>query len=144
LAATREPPASPERAPPALAEPSTIVLVLSGPIARAAVPRLCERVRVLLERSDADLVVCDVGALMEADAVTLDALARLQLTARRLGRRVRVLDACGQLQDLLALSGLTGVVPLCAELSLKARGQAEQREPAGGVEEEGDPADPVA
>jgi ABC-type transporter Mla MlaB component len=131
-------------AAPSPREPSTIVLVLSGSIARADVPLLCERVRVLLEGTHADLVVCDVGALVDPDAVTIDVLARLRLTARRLGRRVGLLDACGELQDLLALTGLSDVLPPCEELALEPGGQTEQREPAGGVEEEADPAEPIA
>jgi ABC-type transporter Mla MlaB component len=124
--------------------PNPIVLVISGPVARADVQRLCERVSVLLQRSDGDLVICDSDALDEPDAVTVDFLARLQLTARRLGRRVQLLDACGELQDLLELTGLSEVVPPYEELLLEPGGQAEQGEPPRGVEEEGDPADPIA
>jgi anti-anti-sigma regulatory factor len=133
-------PLSAPRPPP---EPSTIVLVLCGRIARADMPALCERVRVLLEDSDAELVVCDVGALVAPDAVTVDALARLQLTARRLGRRIRLRHARGELRDLLVLMGLSEVLPLGATSGLQPGGQAEEREQAGGVEEEGDPADPA-
>lgn len=122
----------------------TIVLLITGPIARSTLPRLCERVRMLLGHRDAELIVCDVSALVETDAVTVDALARLQLTARRLGRRVQLLDARGELQGLLTLTGLTDLVPPCAELPLEPRGEAEEREPARGVEEERDPADPAA
>jgi ABC-type transporter Mla MlaB component len=120
------------------------VLVISGPIDRSAIAGLCERTRVLLERSDADLVVCDVGALLDPDVVTVEALARLQLTARRMGRQVRILGACAELADLLTLSGLSEIVPPCPELPLESRGQVEQREPASGIEEERDPADPIA
>jgi ABC-type transporter Mla MlaB component len=132
VSALRQPPGS-----------STIVLVISGPIARADVPRLCERVRVLLEGSNASLAVCDVGGLAEPDAVAVDALARLQLTARRLGCQVRVSHADGELQDLLALMGLRDVVPLCAGLPFETKRQAEQWEQARGVEEEADPGDPA-
>jgi len=41
------------------------------------------------------------------DAVTLDALARLALTARRCGFRVVVRDASPELVDLIELAGLT-------------------------------------
>jgi ABC-type transporter Mla MlaB component len=93
-------------------EPSTIVFVISGGIARADVPELCERARVLLERSGAELVICDVGTLADPDAGTVDALARLQLTARLLGRRVRLRHASVELQELLDFMGLGDVVPL--------------------------------
>jgi len=122
-----------------------VVLVIGGPIARAGVPGLCERVRALLEGSNADLVICDVSALVDPDAVTVDALARLQLIARRFGRQVQLHQACRGLQELIALMGLSEVVPLSAELPpLESRGQAEEREPARGIEEETDPADPIA
>jgi anti-anti-sigma regulatory factor len=123
--------------------PRTIVLAIVGPIDRADVPALCERVRALLQGSDVDVVVCDVGALIDPDAVVVDALAQLQLTARRLGRQVRLRHAGGELQDLLALMGLTEVVPVCAELPPEPRGKAEEREEARGVEEKADPDDPT-
>ncbi|CAN5626735.1 hypothetical protein BH24ACT26_BH24ACT26_03030 [soil metagenome] len=125
-------------------EESTIVLVIAGSIARADVRALCDRVRVLLETSDSDLAVCDVGALVDPDAVVVDALARLQLTARRLGRRVRLRHVSCELQELLALVALSDVLPLTPGLPPEPEGQAEQREQAGGVEEEADPGDPVA
>lgn len=135
---------TPARSPRPPPEPSTIVLVLGGPISRTDLERLCERVRAFLESSDADLVLCDVGALVYPDCVTVDALARLQLTARRLRRQVQLLEAPGELRDLLSLTGLSDVVPVWAGLPLELRGQAEQREQTRGVEEEGDPVDPIA
>jgi ABC-type transporter Mla MlaB component len=116
-------------------------LVLGGPIGRDDISTLCERVHALLETCDADPLLCDVGALDEPDAETVEALARLQLTALRMGRRVRLRAACGDLLDLLALVGLEDAIP-CAELSeLEPRRQAEEREQALGVEEEADPGD---
>jgi hypothetical protein len=129
------------RPPP---EPNTVVVVITYPIARSDISGLCERVRVVLEGSAADLLVCDVGALAYPDAVTVDALARLQLTARRFGRRIRLRHACGELQELLALTGLSDVVPCSAGLPLQSAGQTEEREPARGIEEEADPVDPIA
>jgi ABC-type transporter Mla MlaB component len=143
LAGLEEPPTPLVRAVRPHPEPNTIVLVVCRPIARAAIAGLCERVRVLLEGCDADQVVCDVSALVDADAVTVDALARLQLTARRLGRELRLRHACGELQDLLSLMGLGEVVSLCADSGFEPGGQTEQREQGLGVEEEADPADPT-
>ena len=120
-----------------------IVLVIDGAIDRTEVPKLSERARALLEESDADLVVCDVGALVDPDAVAVNALARLQLTARRLGCRVRLRHASLELQDLLAFMGLDDVVPLSAALPLEPRRQTEEREQARSVEEEANPADPT-
>lgn len=118
--------------------------MFSGPIDREDIGRLCRRILSLLQRSDADRVICDVGMVVDPDAVTVEALCRLQLTARRLGRRVQLLDAYGRLRDLLSLTGLSGILPPCADLPLEPRGEAEQREQPRGVEEERDPADPVA
>jgi ABC-type transporter Mla MlaB component len=141
LAAPEESATTPTGVPPPPRR--TIVLRLRGPIDRADVPKLCERARVLLEATEADLAICDVGELADPDAATVEALARLQLTARRLGRRVSVRRACGELKDLVALMGLAEVVP-CVDSDLDAGRQPEQREPPGRIEEEGDPADPVA
>jgi hypothetical protein len=104
---------------------------------------MCERVRFMLDTAATGRVVCDVGAVTSPDAGTVEALARMQLTARRLGGRLMLRNACGELRDLLRVSGLSDVLP-CDDLRVEARGHAEQGEPARGVEEEGDPADPVA
>ena len=87
------------------------MLILGGPVARDAVPTLLRRIGTLLEGNDDDLIVCDVGALDDPDADTLDLLCRLQLTARRLGRRVLLLEASGELKDLLAWTGLGEAMP---------------------------------
>lgn len=72
-------------------------------------PLLCARLRVLLSRSDADVVV-DVRTLA-ADATTIEALARLQLTARRLGRRISLRRASPDLDRLVSFAGLADVLP---------------------------------
>jgi ABC-type transporter Mla MlaB component len=90
---------------------SAITLILSGPVARQHVPKLLRRVRVILDRYEGDLIVCDVGALDDPDAVTLDLLCRLQLTARRSGRRLLLIDAGGGLKDLIDWTGLTETLP---------------------------------
>jgi len=119
---------------------------MSGPVARDAIPAMCERARRLLQGCDEGSVACDVGALAEPDATTIDALARLQLTARRLGRRVELRSACEELEDLLALTGLLGVLtvggPVVASAD-EAWGEPELREQALRVEEEADPGDPT-
>jgi anti-anti-sigma regulatory factor len=76
-----------------------------------AVAALCERTRRLLAETDCEVLVCDVGALDEPDASTVDALAQLQLAALRLGCRIELCHASPELQELLALMGLDGVVP---------------------------------
>ena len=126
-------------------ESSTLVFAIGGSFDRADVARLCVDVRRLLQHDDAQTIVCDVGGVVEPDAVAVDALARLQLIARQRGRNIRFRHACRELRDLLSLTGLAGVLPQCGgELGLEASGQAEEREQGLGVEEEDDPADPVA
>jgi hypothetical protein len=139
---TPMPPGQPPFAPlPASNSPD---FVISSVIGRGDIPALCARARAALEAIDVDSLVCDVGAIVEPDAVTIDAIARLQLTARRLGRRIQLRDASGRLLELLAFVGLSEVLPLGAPSGIESRGQAEEREQARGVEKERDPADPPA
>jgi ABC-type transporter Mla MlaB component len=89
--------------------PRTIAFAIGGPIARADLPGLCERVCELLGASGADVAVCDVAGV-RSDAVTVDALARLALAARRHGCQVRLRHASDELRELLAFMGLDGVL----------------------------------
>ena len=125
--------------------PGGTVLIMIGPVTRDAIPALCERARRLLEGCDGGPVACDVGALAEPDAVTIDALARLQLTARRLGRRVELRSACEELEDLLTLTGLLEVLTVGGRVgsAVEAWREPELREQAPRVEEEADPDDPT-
>ena len=120
-----------------------LVFDVEGRIGSADIQVLCERIRAMLEASDADQLVCDVKTLTAPDAVTVDGLARLQLTARRLGRRITLRHACDELRGMLAFAGLNEVL-VCVDLLLVAEGQSEQREQVRGVEEEADPGDPIA
>jgi ABC-type transporter Mla MlaB component len=88
----------------------TLTFAVHGPIARADLPGLCERVCALMDRSAADVALCDVSGV-EPDAVTVDALARLQLAARRYGCQVRLRHASSELLELVAFMGLTDVLP---------------------------------
>jgi ABC-type transporter Mla MlaB component len=121
--------------------PRSIVLDVRGPIARAAVPALCEHVRLLLANGDVDLVTCEVGGLVHPDVTAVGALARLQLTARRSGRAIRLRNAQVELCELLALTGLQDELPVCAGLRAEPHRQTEQREEIR-IDEEVDPADP--
>ena len=90
--------------------PRTITFTIDGPIARTDLPGLCARVCALLDHSSADVALCDVGGV-EPDAVTVDALARLQLAARRHGCQVRLRHASEDLLDVLTFMGLRDVLP---------------------------------
>lgn len=84
----------------------------------------------------ADEVVVEIDA-QRLDLGLVDALARLQLEARRRGWTVRVRDGTGALRGLLELVGLAEV------LAVEAGGQAELLEQLG-VDEVVQPADPPA
>ncbi len=122
----------------------TTILVLDRAIERAAIVALCDRARELLERAEVDALTCDVSDLTHPDAVAIEALARLQLTASRLGRRIEVRGACEQLRLLLNLAGLRDVIALADASVVEALGQPEEREQVRRVEEETDPGDALA
>jgi anti-anti-sigma regulatory factor len=108
------------------------VLVLPGPVARHDVPGLCEAVRTRLQHTGARVVVCDVAGLGPPGLTTVDALARMQLTARRAGGGIRLRAPDPALRSLLALVGLR----------FEVEGQPEQREPPLRVQEAVEPGDP--
>jgi ABC-type transporter Mla MlaB component len=87
----------------------TIAFAIHGPILRSDLPGLCDRVCAILTDAPADEALCDVRGV-EPDAVTVDALARLQLAARRRGCRVRLRNASPALLDLVTFMGLTEVL----------------------------------
>ena len=88
----------------------TVAFAIRGPIARADLPGLCDRVCALLNRTHPRVVLCDVAGV-DPDAVTIDALARLQLAARRHGCEVRLCHASPALLELVAFMGLRDVLP---------------------------------
>ena len=102
--------------------PSTITFAIRGPIARDDLPELYERACSLLAtagaggdasakaRVGAGVVVCDVAGVA-ADAVSVDALARLQLAARRHRCRIEFRNASPDLRELIAFMGLDDVLP---------------------------------
>jgi ABC-type transporter Mla MlaB component len=85
-----------------------VAFAIRGPISRGDLPGLCDRVCTLLGRSAA-IVACDVMGV-EPDAVTVDALARLQLAARRCGSEIHLCNASDALLQLVELIGLTSVL----------------------------------
>jgi ABC-type transporter Mla MlaB component len=89
--------------------PQTVAFAIRGPIRRADLPGLCERVCAFLDAGRADVALCDVSGI-DPDAVTVDALARFQLAARRHGCQVRLCYASDELLDLLTFMGLRHVL----------------------------------
>jgi ABC-type transporter Mla MlaB component len=90
--------------------PRTLAFSVHGPIARTDLPGLCDRVCALLTESAPEVAFCDVRDVAP-DAVTADALARLQLAARRLDCQVRLRHASAELRELVAFMGLEDVLP---------------------------------
>jgi hypothetical protein len=90
--------------------PHEVAFAIRGPIASGDLPGLCERVCALLQAHGPGVVLCEVRGV-EPDAVTVDALARLQLASRRLGCQVRLCNASPPLLELVELMGLADVLP---------------------------------
>jgi ABC-type transporter Mla MlaB component len=90
--------------------PRVLELAVHGPIARSDLPGLGDRICALLAASTADFAHCDVRGV-EPDAMTVDALARLQLAARHYRCRVILRNASAELLDLVAFMGLADVLP---------------------------------
>lgn len=91
-------------------EPHKVGFAVHGPISRSDLPGLCRRVCSVLSGFDAVDVVCDVRGV-EPDAVTVDALARLQLAARRRRCRIMLRNASAELVELVGFMGLEDVLP---------------------------------
>lgn len=90
---------------------SATVMTIRGPIDRESLEDVCVRAGLLLGQTDSHPVICDVGGVVAPDAVAVDGLARLQLTARRLGLEMKLRGVPAHLQELLELTGLEGVLP---------------------------------
>ena len=116
---------------------TAISFALGATVTRADVPVLCADLTELLRARAGNLVICDVAAVLRPDLVTVEALVRLRLTARRHGRRLVVAGAGPVLLELLGLLGLAEALPQPGR-------QPEEREQAGGVEEVVDRGDPAA
>ena len=82
-------------------------------------------------------IVCDLRGVA-ADCVTVDALARLHLAARRAGVDLDVRHASKELKELLVFTGLNRL------LRVEPGGEAEEREELLRAEEEGELGDPPA
>ncbi|MBV9334530.1 MAG: STAS domain-containing protein [Solirubrobacterales bacterium] len=89
--------------------PSTITFAIRGPIARGDLPALYSRVCLMLTQSRATVAICDVMGVA-ADAVSVDALARLGLAARRHRCRIELRHASEELRDLIAFMGLDDIL----------------------------------
>jgi len=126
-----------DASPPA--DERSIVLWVRQPSAPSDVESAWRQACARVEGSSASRVVCDVGRISHADAITLDLLGRIMLTVRRAGRSGQLCNVNADLRGLLELTGLAEVLS-CVE-SVEVVRQSEEREEPPGLEEERDPAD---
>ncbi len=82
-----------------------VELAIHGPLARSDLPGLYGRACAALEQSRGRVLVCDVTGI-RADAVAVEALARLALGARRHECQVALRGATVDLRALIDLVGL--------------------------------------
>jgi len=92
-----------------VAQSRTVYAQISGPLSRRDLPGLYARTCAQLAATHGGTLVCDV-ALVPVDAVAVEALARLQLGARRHRCRVLIANAPAELGDLIRLFGLEEVL----------------------------------
>lgn len=91
---------------PATAATCSLEVRVEGLLAAHAVPRLCEQLVILVDCAGVGRLVVDFGRVDEPDIATLDALARLALSAKRQEAQVSVRTSNGALESLLRLAGL--------------------------------------
>jgi ABC-type transporter Mla MlaB component len=90
-------------------EARPVAVTIRGPLQRTDLPGLYARVCALFTANRGATLVCDVTEVA-VDAVAVEALARLQLGARRHGCAVRLLSAPRELIDLASFMGLRDVI----------------------------------
>ena len=92
-----------------VAQSRTVSAQIRGPLERGDLPGLYARICAQLAATHGGTLVCDI-APVAVDAVAVEALARLQLGARRHGCRVLMANAPSELGDLIRLFGLETVL----------------------------------
>jgi hypothetical protein len=66
---------------------------------------------VLVLDGDVEVVLWRMDGMSDPDLHVVEALARLQLAARRVGGSIRLRNPCQRLRALLEFAGLTDVFP---------------------------------
>lgn len=84
----------------------SLVLVLRGRLRVTDLGQLRLPLRLAHDEPGVSVLVCDVERLVRPDLGTVDALARLQLLARRLDRPLAFRGASDDLRELIELVGL--------------------------------------
>ena len=88
---------------------STLVLEVWGPLARSDLTGLYARACALLSEREVEVVLCRVAGVAP-DAVAVEALACLQLAARRRGAEVRLCGPSLAMREVVEFMGLAEVL----------------------------------
>lgn len=89
------------------------IVAIRGRVGESEIADLCARIHSSFARADVSTVIVDVSGVVDPDVKALDALARLHLTAKRMGRHIKIRHTCRQLEDLVAFAGLRDVLLGC-------------------------------
>jgi ABC-type transporter Mla MlaB component len=89
--------------------PHEATLTIRAPLERDDLPGLFARTCALIEGGNIEVLRCEATGL-KADAVAVDALARLALAALRQGCQAQLCGASEELRALIRLMGLAGVL----------------------------------
>ena len=89
--------------------PRNASLTISATLAQAELPALLQHGRDLMRSGEVSVLQCELAGV-GADLLAVEALARLELEARRAGCRLRLCDAAEELCELIALLGLGEVL----------------------------------
>jgi hypothetical protein len=106
----RRPSGSPE--PQTVTDRALIVVPAEAPVPPEAMVELCRQMVEALAHSRQKALVCDLGRVTAADLTVIEALARMQLVARRRGCAIEFRHVGYGVRELLALSGLCDVLPV--------------------------------
>ncbi|MEA2141567.1 MAG: hypothetical protein QOC91_1666 [Solirubrobacteraceae bacterium] len=87
----------------------SVSIAIRAPLSREDLPGLFGRTCALLAGRGSEELRCEVAGVA-ADAVAVDALARLALAARRSDCSVRLCGASQELRALVAFAGLDDVL----------------------------------
>ena len=97
-----------------------VELAIRRPLARSDLPGLYRRACDALERCQHGVLICDVSGI-PADAVAIEALARLALGTRRHRCRVQLRGSTAELDALIELVGLGETLRLGLRTSVADR-----------------------
>lgn len=122
--------------------PRSVRIVVPSGITRAEIPAACETLRVAIDDGSAIEILCETPD--PTDAVTIEMVLRLHLTAVRLGAGFALRNPSPRFRELLGLCGLSGVLRVRYGPSVEPWREPEQWEQPSGIEKERDGGDPVA